>query len=123
MSHRAQGMLWGVGALAADQLTKALLLASGFAHAHHVAPFFNLVMVWNRGISFGMLASQNARWLLITVSVAAVLLLLRWLHRGVTRVQAAAIGLIAGGALGNAIDRLRFGAVADFFDFHIGSVH
>ncbi len=83
-------------------------------------PFFNVVMVWNTGVTFGLLDDTPfwGQWAFIGLSLAIVAILLLWLHRSETRWQAAAIGLIIGGALGNVIDRLHYGAVADFLDFH-----
>ena len=88
-------------------------------------PFFNVVMVWNRGVTFGLLDDTPfwGQWAFIGLSLAIVAILLLWLHRSKTRWQAAALGLIIGGALGNVIDRVHYGAVADFLDFHVGSYH
>ena len=86
-----------------------------------VLPIFQLTMVWNPGVSFGLLRadSPSGRWILVvfaTVVVAALAWWARRLQRGLTAV---ALGLIMGGAVGNnLIDRVRFGAVADFLDFH-----
>lgn len=90
-----------------------------------VWPFFNVVMVWNRGVTFGLLDDTPywGQWAFIGLSLAIVAILLLWLHRSETRWQAAAIGLIIGGALGNVIDRVHYGAVADFLDFYVGSYH
>ena len=87
----------------------------------HLLPVFQLTMVWNPGVSFGLLRadSPSGRWILVvfaTVVVAALAWWARRLQRGLTAV---ALGLIMGGAVGNnLIDRVRFGAVADFLDFH-----
>ena len=93
----------------------------GAAHVD-VTSFFMLVMAWNRGASFGFM-NQAADWvgwgftgLAGVVSVA----LLVWMARAENRLLAIALGFIAGGAIGNAIDRVRFGAVADFLYFHWG---
>ena len=88
-----------------------------------VTPFFNLVMVWNQGISFGMFSNQRAPLLLTALALVVVAILLRWLARAEHTITAIGIGLVVGGALGNVIDRLRFEAVADFFDFHAFSYH
>ena len=90
-----------------------------------VWPFFNVVMVWNRGVTFGLLDDTPywGQWAFIGLSLAIVAILLLWLHRSETRWQAAAIGLIIGGALGNVIDRVHYGAVADFLDFHVAGYH
>jgi signal peptidase II len=113
--------------LVADQLSKLWLLdylAMG-AHAPvEVTSFFKLVMVWNYGISFGMLAMPDS-WmpvLLIALAVVISAILWRLAHQTHDRVEALAYMVIIGGALGNAIDRVRYGAVADFFYFHVGSL-
>lgn len=90
-----------------------------------LTPFLNLVMAWNRGVSFGLLASDSlwSTWGLSLLAVVVVGFLLVWLRRAGRNWVAVAIGMIVGGALGNVIDRLRFGAVADFIDFHLLGWH
>jgi signal peptidase II len=80
------------------------------------------VMVWNRGISYGLFqqSSDLGRWALVTLSIAAAIWLGSWLRRSLRRMEALALGLIIGGALGNVIDRIAYGAVADFVHFHVG---
>lgn len=84
-----------------------------------VFPFFHLTMVWNRGISFGFLQAQAVwhSWLLIAFSLGVTGLLGAWMWRAARWLQATAYALIMGGAVGNAIDRAFYGAVADFLDF------
>ena len=86
-----------------------------------VTPFFDLVLVWYPGISYGLFKqnSDAGRWVLIGFAVAAALALTYWLAQVQTRLAAASVGLVIGGALGNAIDRIHYGAVADFFLFHV----
>jgi signal peptidase II len=88
-------------------------------------PFFDLVMVWNKGISFGLFSNSGLghKWLLSAVSIVIVSVLIFWLQRTHDRLSALAFGLIIGGAVGNIYDRFAYGAVADFFDFHIGGYH
>lgn len=96
------------------------------AHGGHITvlPFFNLVEVWNRGVSFGMFNNLvYGQWLLSALAIVITLFLLRWLWRTTDRLTAIAIALIIGGAVGNAIDRLRYGAVADYLDFHAFGYH
>ena len=90
-----------------------------------VTPFFNLVMGWNRGVSFGLFGGDAGlnSWILILIALAIVVMLVLWLRRAETLWMAAAIGLIIGGALGNVFDRLRAGAVADFLDFYVAGYH
>lgn len=90
-----------------------------------VWPFFNVVMVWNRGVTFGFLGNAPfwGQWAFVGLALAIVAVLLLWLRRVETKWRAAAIGLIIGGALGNVIDRVHYGAVADFLDFHVTGYH
>jgi len=83
-----------------------------------------LVLVWNRGISFGMFGGGAvAPWLLAVVALGVTLALFIWLRKVVSRLVAVAIGLVIGGALGNVVDRFKYGAVADFIDIHWGDYH
>lgn len=93
--------------------------------SQEIAPFFNLVLVWNRGISFGILSEHGelARWLLAVMTSLILLVLLAWLRKIVLPHVALAVGLVIGGAAGNLVDRLRHGAVVDFLDFYIGNFH
>ena len=88
-------------------------------------PNFNLVMAWNRGVSFGVFNNAGS-WnaiVLPLLSAGIVIFLLSWMAKAQNRLVAAALGLVIGGALGNVIDRLRWGAVADFLDFYVGAWH
>jgi signal peptidase II len=102
-----------------DQLSKWAILTL-LDDPVAVTPFFNLVVAWNRGVSFGMFDSASALgpWLLSGLALVVVVALLFWLRRADHPFVAVALGLIIGGALGNVIDRLRFGAVVDFLDVH-----
>jgi signal peptidase II len=86
-----------------------------------LTPFLDLVLTWNTGISYGWFKQESAfgQWALLTIKAAAVVLLLIWLARAGNRLMALALGLIVGGAVGNAVDRLIYGAVADFVLLHI----
>ena len=110
-----------------DQATKWLILERIMVPPRpiEVWPIFNLVLVRNRGVSFGLLnsASEWTPILLSAFAVAVSLFLVAWLRRIDTRLLAVAIGLVIGGALGNVVDRLRHGAVVDFLDLHIGGFH
>ena len=85
-----------------------------------VTPFFSLVLAWNQGVSYGWFAQSGdlGRLILMGVSLVAALLLWVWLARTSSPLSAAGLGLIIGGAVGNLIDRVIHGAVADFFLFH-----
>ena len=110
-----------------DQATKWLILERIMVPPYpiEVLPIFNLVLVWNRGVSFGFLNSaiEWMPYLLSAFAIAVSLFLISWLRRIDTRLLGGAIGLVIGGALGNAADRLSHGAVVDFLDLHIGDVH
>jgi signal peptidase II len=82
-------------------------------------PYINFVMAWNTGINFGLFGSDNdwMRWVLIAVALGICAFVLVWLKReGAPRGMQIATGLLVGGAIGNVIDRIRFGAVADFLN-------
>lgn len=85
-------------------------------------PFFNLTMVWNQGISFGLFQNGNP-WPLTIVALVISTIFSVWLCRTKSWVEAISLSMVIGGALGNVIDRLHFGAVADFFDFYVGKWH
>ncbi len=88
-----------------------------------VLPFFDLVMAWNKGVSYSLFEADSdlERYLLLAVTAAATLFLAVWLWQARTRLSGLALGLIIGGAIGNGIDRIAYGAVADFFHFHVGT--
>jgi signal peptidase II len=91
-----------------------------------ICPFFNLVLVHNRGVTFGLLNNIDQKWVtygLILIAVAIVALLGRWLLRTTSLTVSLALGMIMGGAVGNIIDRIRFGSVVDFLDFYYHDYH
>jgi signal peptidase II len=126
MTPQRLGWLVALASLVADQLSKNLLLyglgfrALGPAARIDVLPFMNLVMVWNRGVSYGLFQAGSivGTILLIVFSIVAVVALSWWLMRAYRRTVALGLGLVIGGALGNVIDRALYGAVADFFHFY-----
>ncbi len=103
-----------------DQLTKAW--AKTLAAPVEIAPFLDLDLSFNRGVTFGLLSAdgETGRWLLVALTgvIAAAVLIAAWRTR--RRPLALALGAVAGGALGNIIDRVRQGAVTDFLDLHLG---
>jgi signal peptidase II len=117
------GLAAAIAACAIDQATK-LWLIFGFELGRRgdvaIAPFVDLVLTWNTGISYGWFKQEGplGQWTLTAFKVVAVALLLIWLARATSRLSAISLGLIIGGALGNAIDRLIHGAVADFVLLH-----
>ena len=88
-----------------------------------LAPFMDLLVVWNRGVSYGMFQQEGSlgRWVLVAVSCLAAIALTIWMRRAETRLLGLALGLVAGGAIGNAIDRAAYGAVFDFVHLHWGT--
>jgi signal peptidase II len=123
---REWGLVTAAGALVADQGSKfGLLYGLGFLHrapsqSIPVLPFFNLVMVWNPGISYGLFPASSiiGTAVLVLVSLAAIAGLGYWLWGMTSLSLAMGVGLVIGGALGNLIDRLVYGRVADFFHFY-----
>lgn len=110
-----------------DQLTKWWIVAIVMKppRAIEITPFFNLVMGWNRGISFGLFNNDSPlnSWVLPLVTLVIVCFLALWLVRTRHVLIGTALGLIIGGALGNFVDRVRYGAVADFLDVHAFGYH
>ncbi len=109
--------------LAADQASKSWVLTGLDLPAIgnvDLLPFLSLTMVWNRGVTFGLLGGLGGAGALILggVAIVVVIALFVWLRRAENRIVAVAIGAIAGGAVGNVIDRVRFGAVVDFLHAH-----
>ena len=121
------GLWFAALIVAADQLSKWWILAGVMnpPTVIPVTPFFNIVLVWNRGVSFGILNQESAwlPWLLSALALAISAALFAWLVRADGRRLAAGLGLVIGGALGNVVDRLRFGAVVDFLDVHGWGYH
>ena len=107
-----------------DQASKLYLLFVLNLGAHgpvRLAPFLDLILTRNTGISYGLFQSSGpvGQWVLLSVKVLAIVLLWVWLARSRDRLTALSLGLIIGGAVGNAIDRLAYGWVADFVHFHV----
>lgn len=120
------GLLVAAVVVIADRLVKwwAIDALADTPYGVEILPFFNLVLVENRGISFGLFGGGTLPpSLLAAVALAVTLALVIWLRRVETRLLAAAIGLVIGGALGNVIDRFRYGAVVDFLDLHWDDFH
>jgi signal peptidase II len=123
-SHLHSGVIAAVAVLALDQASKLwLLFVFDIARrgAVNVTPFFDLVLAWNVGISFGWFQndSQLAQIGLMIVKAVAVIVLAIWMARSRTALATIALGLIIGGAIGNGIDRFAYGAVVDFALFHL----
>ena len=119
----ALGLAVAILALAADQAHKYWMIEVyriGERGRVEVTSFFDLVMIWNHGISYGLFQQDGiaGRLVLTAFSVAAVTVLLLWSSNAANRLVAISLGLIVGGALGNIADRIMHGAVADFFSLH-----
>jgi signal peptidase II len=117
------GLLTAVVICAADQASKLWILKVydlASKGAVQIMPFVDFVLTWNTGISYGWFQQEGplGQWALLTLKAVAVSLLWVWLARAGSRAAALALGLIMGGAVGNAIDRVAYGAVADFVLLH-----
>jgi signal peptidase II len=127
-------MLWGpfcrlglavaIAAAAVDQASKLWVIFGtdlGTRGSITLLPFLDLVLTWNTGISYGLFPQEGplGQWALLALKAIAAVLLWVWLARASSRLTAVALGLIIGGAVGNAIDRLAYGAVADFVLLHV----
>ena len=131
MSRYLTGPLTRFGVIVAaiacvlDQASKLYLLfvVDLANHPLRLGPFFDFVLTRNTGISYGLFQTQGptGQWVLLGFKALAVLLLWLWLARSQGRLTALSLGLIIGGAVGNAIDRLAYGWVADFVFFHVSS--
>ena len=122
---RLLGLAVAAVGIALDQAHKAWMLGPfAIAEKGHVevTPFLDLVMVWNRGVSYGLLTQEGAlgRWVLVLVGIGGALLFGWWLLQTRRLLSAVSLGLVIGGALSNVVDRLVHGAVADFFLLHAG---
>jgi signal peptidase II len=126
MRPRFVGLLALAATLAADQANKLWLIFIYGIEARQpirLTPFFDVIYAKNPGISYSLFPAQNGteRLLLLAVTLAATAFLGFWLWRAATKTAGLGLGLIVGGALGNAYDRLTYGFVADFYHFHVGT--
>jgi signal peptidase II len=126
MGPRLLGFLTALVTLVIDQGHKLwMLFVFDIAKNQPVqlAPFLDLVMAWNPGISYSLLRADSdlGRYGLLALSLTVTAGLSIWLWRAPLKLTTVSLGLIIGGALGNAYDRFAYGAVADFFHFHVGS--
>ena len=122
--HLRAGAIAAIATLVVDQASKLwLLYVFDIAHrgAVRVTPFFDLVLAWNVGISFGWFQTDNqlAQIALMVIKAVAVIVLAIWMARSHTWLATVALGLIIGGAVGNGVDRFLHDAVVDFALFHI----
>ncbi len=122
------GLAIAAAVLIADQASKFVVLQVlnlSPGDKLSVLPFFDLVLTYNRGISYGLWPQDSdlGRYVLIAISLAAACLFVVWLGRSGSRLVALALGLLIGGAIGNAVDRLIHGAVVDFVSLHAFGWH
>ncbi|WP_157215591.1 signal peptidase II [Flavisphingomonas formosensis] len=128
MNGRTLGLATAGFVFFVDQLVKWLVvehLQLPFRGTIELLPIFQLSWVGNHGVSMGFLTATTplGRWLLVGLTAAIATGVLVWLWREKVRGDAFALGLVLGGALGNILDRLRFGFVVDFLDLHFGDIH
>ena len=126
MRVRGIGVAVALVVLLIDQATKQWLLRVYDIAARQpvrLAPVLDIVLAWNKGISYSLFTTDNSNgpWILLVVTLSATALLAIWLWRATTAITAVAVGMLIGGALGNAWDRFAYGAVVDFVYFHVWS--
>ncbi|MBF0561600.1 MAG: signal peptidase II [Alphaproteobacteria bacterium] len=113
--------------LIADQISKWWIVEKVMqpSHVFEVTSFFNVVLVLNRGVSFGIFNGNSPynSVILATLALGIALALVWWLRKVTDLATMTALGLVTGGAVGNAVDRIRHDAVIDFLDFHAGTLH
>jgi signal peptidase II len=125
LRNRSYGYILALMVFVLDQATKWVVtfpLQLQFRREIEIVPFFDLRWVENRGVSMGFLtaSSEATRWLLVALTTAIALFVAIWLWREKRRDDAWGLALVLGGALGNIVDRIRFGYVVDFMDLHFG---
>ncbi len=125
--RRRLGLGVAVIVLLVDQATKWWIVFSVMQPPRVIpmTPFFNIVLGWNRGVSFGLFNSDSPmnEWALPLVALVIVGFLLVWLLQAEKPSLAMALGSIIGGALGNVVDRFHYGAVVDFLDLYLAGYH
>lgn len=121
--HLRFGIALAASVFLADQALKLFVLYGlglQLGQPIEVTPFLDLSLVYNRGISYGLFQQDGelGRWFLVALKLAAAVLFAVWMARAPSRIVAASLGLLIGGALGNALDRVVYGAVIDFVSLH-----
>ena len=121
------GLTIALLAIFIDQLSKWWILVKVMNPPKiiQVTEYFNLVLTWNRGVSFGLFSDESnwGVWIFSILALIIVTILIFWLRKAETKLISVALGFIIGGALGNVIDRINHTAVVDFLDFYIGKIH
>ena len=127
MTQKIIGISLATLVLILDQISKWIVLNYLMVPPQTIpiTSFFNIVLAWNRGVSFGLLSSNHpyGAWALASIALIFSGILTHWIWKAETRLVAIGFGLILGGALGNLMDRLHFAAVTDFLDFHVFGWH
>jgi signal peptidase II len=117
------GILLGIVTLVLDQVSKTYvvnILSTNPDHIVNSLPFLNIILTWNNGITFGLFRQYSASHIIFSLLASLVTMILCNFLRKTDRIrESIALGMIIGGAIGNICDRIRFGAVIDFLDFHI----
>src|SRR5215210_4886599 len=126
MAERRFGFMIALGVFVLDQLAKWIVTGplglNQLGDQLVLLPIFNFSYTQNEGISLGLLNATNpvGRWMLVALTSAIAIGVAVWVGREKSRVDQAALGMVLGGALGNILDRIRFGYVVDFADLHFG---
>lgn len=123
---RLQGLLLASFLFIADQAVKFIMigpLALQSRRQIHILPFFDLTWAENRGVSMGFLEanSETQRWMLVGLTAAIAAIVAVWMWREKLRGDVLALAMVLGGALGNIVDRIRYGYVVDYADLHFGT--
>ncbi len=127
MTLRTRSLLIAAAIFITDQIMKALVLGPIGLRVEgdslELLPIFNLTLVHNDGVSLGLLQAQSdlARWGLVALTGAISVFVAAWLWRETQRIDALGLALVLGGAVGNLLDRVRFGYVIDYADLHFGA--
>jgi signal peptidase II len=127
MTLRTRSLLIAAAIFITDQIMKALVLGPIGLRVEgdslELLPIFNLTLVHNDGVSLGLLQAQSdlARWGLVTLTGAISVFVAAWLWREKQRIDGLGLAMVLGGAVGNLVDRVRFGYVVDYADLHFGA--
>ena len=127
-ANRLLGLAVALAVFAVDQLSKWFIMGPMELRERMlvtILPFFDLRWVENYGVSMGLLTADSpvGRWMLVGMTLLISIGVTAWLWREKARIDAIALGMVLGGALGNILDRVRFGHVVDFLDLHFGNWH
>lgn len=124
MGARVRGIGAAITALTLDQASKAIVVANAatLREGVSISSGFNLLFLHNEGVTFGLLTGIHS-WVLVLLASGVVIFLTALMLRAKRTAETVAYGTVVGGALGNIVDRIRYGGVTDFMDFYIGTSH